>query len=40
MGEDNIKMDLKAIEWDGVGWIRDGDKWQTVVNRVTNPRIA
>jgi hypothetical protein len=35
--EDNIKMDLKAVELDGVNWIylaQDRDKWQTVANMV------
>ena len=35
--EDNIKMDLKRIIWEGVGWIqlaRDRDKWRDIVNAV------
>jgi hypothetical protein len=38
---DNIKMDLKEIEWDGVEWIdvaQDRDQWRALVNKVLNPR--
>jgi hypothetical protein len=38
---DNIKMDLREIEWDGVDWIdmaEDRDKWRAVVNTVLNIR--
>jgi hypothetical protein len=37
--EDNIKMDCKEIEWEGVDWIHtaeDWDSWQAVVNMVMN----
>jgi hypothetical protein len=36
---DNIKMDLRAIEWCGVDWIdldQDRDKWSALVNAVMN----
>jgi hypothetical protein len=39
---DNIKMDLREIEWDGVDWIymtQDRDKWRAVVNAVLNLRV-
>jgi hypothetical protein len=37
--EDNIRMDLRAIGWEGVDWIhmaQDRDQWQAVVNTVMN----
>jgi hypothetical protein len=36
---DNIKMDLRAIEWDGMDCIdlaRDRDQWRALVNTVMN----
>jgi hypothetical protein len=39
---DNIKMDLRAIEWDGMDWIDLGqvrDQWIAFVNTVMNLRI-
>jgi hypothetical protein len=33
--EDNIKMDFKEIEWEGVDWIslsQERDKWRSPVN--------
>jgi len=33
--EDNIKMDVKEMGWEGMDWIhiaQDRDKWQAVVN--------
>jgi hypothetical protein len=39
--EDNIKMDLREVEW-GRGWIdvaQDRDRWLAVVNAVMNPTI-
>jgi hypothetical protein len=40
--EDNIKMDLREIGWDGVDWIdlaQDRDQWRTLVNTVMNIRV-
>jgi hypothetical protein len=40
--EDNIKMDLKAIGWEGVEWIhlaQDRDKWRALVSTVMNLRV-
>jgi hypothetical protein len=34
---DNIKIDLKEIEWDGMDWIelaQDRDQWRALVNTV------
>jgi hypothetical protein len=34
---DNIKMDHREIEWDGVDWIdmaQDRDQWRALVNPV------
>jgi hypothetical protein len=36
---DNIKMDLRAIGWDGMIWIelaQDRDQWRALVNTVMN----
>jgi hypothetical protein len=36
---DNIKMHLREIGWDGVGWIdraQNRDQWRVVVNTVLN----
>jgi hypothetical protein len=40
--EDNIKMDLKEVGWEGVDWIhmaQDRDRWLAVVNAVMNLRV-
>jgi hypothetical protein len=40
--EDNIRMDLTQIAWDGVGWIRlvqDRDPKGAVVKTVMNLRV-
>jgi hypothetical protein len=40
--EDNIKMDLKDVEW-SMDWIelaQDRDRWRTVVNAVMNIRVS
>jgi hypothetical protein len=39
---DNIKMDIREIEWDGVDWIdlaQDRDQWRALVNTVMNLRV-
>jgi hypothetical protein len=39
---DNIKMDLREIEWDVVDWIdmaQDRDQWRALVNTVLNLRV-
>jgi hypothetical protein len=39
---DNIKMNLREIEWDGVDWIdmaQDSDQWRNLVNTVINFRV-
>jgi hypothetical protein len=38
--EDNIKMDLGEILWEGVDWIHAAqDRWQVSVNMVKNLRV-
>jgi hypothetical protein len=40
--EDNIKMDLREIRWDGVDWIglaQDRVQWRAIVNTVMNFRV-
>jgi hypothetical protein len=40
--EDNIKMDLQEVGWGGMAWIavaQDRDRWQALVNEVTNLRV-
>jgi hypothetical protein len=39
---DNIKMDLREIEWDGGDWIdlaQDRDQWRALVNAGMNLRV-
>jgi hypothetical protein len=39
---DNIKMDLREIRWDIMGWIdlaQDSDQWRALVNTVMNLRV-
>jgi hypothetical protein len=39
---DNIKRDLREIEWDGMDWIdmaEDRDQWMTLVNTAMNLRV-
>jgi hypothetical protein len=38
----NIKMDLRKIEWDGIDWIdlaQDRDQWRALVNMLMNLRV-
>jgi hypothetical protein len=40
---DNIKMDLRETEWDGIDWIelaQDRDQWSALVNTMMNLRIS
>jgi hypothetical protein len=40
--EDDIKIDLKEVGWEGVNWInlaQDMYKWRTVVNTVMKLRV-
>jgi hypothetical protein len=39
---DNIKMDLREIEWEYMHWIvlvQDRDQWRALVNTVMNLRV-
>jgi hypothetical protein len=40
--EDNIRMDLREIGWEGVDWkhlAQDRDQWRAVVNKIMNLRV-
>jgi hypothetical protein len=40
--EDNIKVDLKEVEWRGMDWIdlaQNRDRWQALVNAVMDLRV-
>jgi hypothetical protein len=40
--EDNIRMDLKEIGWEGAGWIhlaKDRDQWRALENTATKLRV-
>jgi hypothetical protein len=39
---DNIKIDLREIGWDGMGWIhlaQDRDQWRALVKTAMNLRV-
>jgi hypothetical protein len=39
---DNIKMDLREIEWNSINWIdlvQDRDQWRALVNTVMNLQV-
>jgi len=36
--EDNIKMDLQKVGWEGMDWI-DRDRWRALVNAVIRLRV-
>jgi hypothetical protein len=41
-GVDNIKMDLREIDWGDMEWIglaQDRDQWRAFVNTVMNSRV-
>jgi hypothetical protein len=40
--EDNIKMNLQELGWEGMDWTdmaQDRDRWWTIVNAVINLRV-
>jgi hypothetical protein len=40
--DDNIRMDLREIVWEGMDWInlaQDMDQWRVLVNAVMNLRV-
>jgi hypothetical protein len=40
--EDNIRMDLREVGWEGMDWIRlaqDRNQWQALVNMVMKFRV-
>jgi hypothetical protein len=42
MWDDNLRMDLRKIGWDGVDWIdlaQDRDRWRALVDTAMNLRV-
>jgi hypothetical protein len=40
--EDNIKIDLREMGWDNMGWIdlaQDRDQWRVLVKTIMNHRV-
>jgi len=40
--DDNIKMDIRQMGWEGMDWIElaeDRDRWRALVNAVINLRV-
>ena len=40
--EDNIKMDLQEVSWEGTDWIdlaQERDRWRELLNAVMNLRV-
>ena len=41
--DDNIKMHLQEVGWEGIDWIdlaQDMDRWRALVNAVMNLRVS
>jgi hypothetical protein len=41
--EDNIRMDLRKIGWEGVDWMhlaQDGEQWRALVNTVMDLHVT
>jgi hypothetical protein len=40
---DNIKIDLRELEWGGMDWIylaQDKDQWRALANTIKNLRVS